>query len=86
MERMVSCASKCTHTLWDHAGFDPPSLAEQAAGASEMKAFDLLRQMLRTGREPPKDPAVFAETMRARVGAGELSFSHPGDMELVIRM
>jgi len=81
-ERRVSGVSKCTHCLWDLAGFAP----ERLVGLEGMHAFDELRSQLRGGRSPPLAPDRFAALVRHKVDAGELVFTAEADVEVVLQM
>ena len=82
VERRTCHVSKCVHTLWDLSGYAPAALE----ALSGMQLYDALRAQLKTGRAPPLTPTAFAKSLRARVERGELSFSSPTDLELVLEM
>ena len=51
VERRTSALTKCTHCLWDYAGFAPSTLQ----GLDGMQRFDALRTQLKTVQTRARD-------------------------------
>ena len=80
----VSCNCQDPTCLWDEAHFRRHFGG--ASTAEELPTFSTLKAAMRFKRSPPMSPVRFAAELRAKVRAGELSFSVEADLGATIAM
>ena len=81
VERRLSSLVKSQGRLWDLSRYDP-----EALGETKLANFDGLQRQLKAARPPPMSPERLSVQLRAAVVSGDVSFSVPTDIDVVLQL